>query len=298
MSITNTTLNILAVSGENGGIGKSSLIHRFITSEYKEDIPRKEGGSWNKIIELKKTSTPGSPTTSVSTSNPTAVEGITDPTHFYYCSTQPTPTTSLEETPEPIRSFSVDSSQSPQLITLYIEDFMPEYITDLATTDDRQSNCDILYDETFYLASRKIQFEHYSRMDAFLVCFDAMEDDFMNYVYNELDQIKQACGHMYQYKVIVLVRTKCDLLLQSSTPMSEEQKEREAKLNKTIEKLVSETKLPLFKVSAKDNWNVDHLFEHVTMSILEMKPKIPAQKHLSKRHSMLPLKQNHKCFIQ
>ncbi|KAG2389169.1 hypothetical protein C9374_014569 [Naegleria lovaniensis] len=314
--------DILVLSGEQGGVGQSSLIYRFVTSEYKEHLSHCSSTIYTKEIQLNVNNNSNSPIN--------ILEDVT--------SHQPLPsTTSMIATDEnncsEIMTFQ-DKSQNHEIaakveetsnapkthpinVILNIEDYIPRYITDLENTDDRQSDCDAQFDETYFVECQKRQERHYSKMDAFIICFDAQQEDFIDFVYNELNTIKKACGgedsSLYQSKVIVLALTKQDdttsaiteiantttttiassltsplfhsnlqqQTLDDSVGVRNETRNsslandslRTSSSQPLIQLLVSDTHLPLFRVSAKDNINVTELFNHVARQVFEFKWK-------------------------
>ncbi|KAF0972372.1 hypothetical protein FDP41_009275 [Naegleria fowleri] len=392
-------IDILVLSGEQGGVGQSSLIYRFVTSEYKEHLSHCSSTIYTKEIQLTCVHPSHPPTTTelnnhlspmimmnrdddrdddrddewmvvaeppppqpqqspplpppllVSTttttttlpnvnnnihSTETSTNNNRDQTIHHQCTkdvtnnetstrTSQLPSSSSSLLLDQIsshpssectnsslpsimnqshqtKSFSTQLSNTLTLnIILNIEDYIPRYITDLENTDDRQSDCDALFDEKYFVECQQRQERHYSKMDAFIICFDAKQEDFIDFVYNELNTIKKACGgedsSLYQSKVIVLAMTKQDdnihhtnrefkvtnmdnhLLIPKSntTPLSTTQptpsfdsKRRQGEL---IQLLLSDTHLPLFRVSAKDNINVTELFNHVARQVLAFKLK-------------------------
>ncbi|KAL9656315.1 hypothetical protein ABK040_005082 [Willaertia magna] len=185
-------------------------------------------------------------------------------------------------------------------LTLNIEDFMSPYILDLIQNDEvvdfSASNSNL--EEDCFLNFRKKQLEHYSKMDAFLICFDTFDEDWLSYVYYELDLIKEAFKENEEgldFKVIYLVLMKCDL------NRSKEQEEQ-------IKKLLEDTKLPFIRTSSKENLNVNVCFENLIKMVVELKAKEPIKRFKKKASKFAMMKDtllNHhhhdgdrKCLIQ
>ncbi|EFC49246.1 rho small GTPase [Naegleria gruberi] len=347
-------VRIMLVSGENWGVGQSSIAKRFVLNQFVEEkdsdfVSKHVSKSYSKEIILRTATQEKNNLTLLEENNNRMKENVTGSVESIYYTTPQMANNNLltigqqqqhsnsvglssermsylydQQTNASPSTHSLLSNASSSVsnssesllfhprsnVILQIEDYVPSYITDLETTDDRLSNCENYYDEQFYLEFKRNQQDYYYEKDVFLICFDGKNEDFLNYVYNEIETIRNACDEFTEYKIIALVLTKQDLNKEqnqaneeihattSTTILSEEKREQ------MIEKLLEETKLELFRVSAKDNVNIQELFQQMAekaIAVKEKKSRLKAKlkkKMDTHQHNRQYEQQKHKCLLQ